>query len=758
MFRLLLSLALVCLVAGIQNGEEALFTSCAVKFYGTSYDKFFVHHDGTTLTLCFDQLYDGSAHGDCVAFEGVGSEEFDFSVLQSDANSAVWSSVETALTTAKSKLGSEIPEETPTCAPSLSYNSAEYIFLVPYGNLLLLLTKDLVVAGESDSVKIYVDDFVALTSQTHNTDVNSWLEGCRQEGAKPLSLLSGPETIPDTCEIKECTASGITTTTTCGSNTRCVQGQCVEWIKHTCVMLPATIIDNGGTARSIDNFCQRTLLSNSYFTLSSGFLTRRLTDVPFLEQMFFTASDGILTLTNDGKVHKPDSSVVTISENGAQIDDFLFTKVSGGVTIKFTKTDLITEVFFDGTIARIVYEGVKEKVSGTDMCTKDSVVPPSTKPDGCDSVADDSHADGIDCDAVKEKCNALLEDPFKSCSVDSTPYITACSNLLCNYPDKDGLFCLLLDAYARSCDIQDQAWKEAMGCSAFECVDKPCLFENEFCGLSLGRRAKCFCRAVYAAPYVSQGKLGDDTVCSSQTASVSLLGCLLEEKNIDITTLHLNDDTCTGDIDPKTNKITFSFDSSNTCKAKVMVNGTNIVYSNTILSAGNEGVISRDDQLSIEFSCKYAQPQVQTMSLKIMESSVVRVIDAGEWTYVFVMSAFTDEARTAGLDPATAVILNQPLWIQAKATEVDEQLMALVIEGCWATKENNAEATDKYFLIKDGCSYEESVTVISNGAGLESVFSFKVFQFVGSDTDVYLHCDIKLCLKSDGCTKTCSQG
>ncbi|XP_055084894.1 alpha-tectorin-like [Periophthalmus magnuspinnatus] len=375
----------------------------------------------------------------------------------------------------------------------------------------------------------------------------------------------------------------------------------------------------------------------------------------------------------------------------------------------------------------------------------------------CARVVNDSRGDGINCEMMKERCNVLLKAPFTNCSVDPQPFITACTNLLCNYTDTDGLFCHLLDAYARSCGLED--WGEEFGCSDTGCFEKQCLYDNEFCGLSLGGDARCFCRSSYAAPYRANGTLGDDTVCVSKSASVSLVGCLLEEKGIDIPSLRLNDPNCTGVQDLATNKVTFTFSDTDHCAANVSINGSRIIYANTIMTPGDTGdIINREDQLSIHFSCTYAQPQVQTMSLKILDSSVVKVIDAGEWAYVLKMTAYTDVNLLSALDSGTQLHLNDYLWIQAKATEVDKQLMALVIEDCWATKEAQANATQRYNLISNGCSDEETVTVVSNGEGLASVFSLRVFQFVGSTTDVYLHCDTKLCLKSTNCTKTALDG
>lgn len=55
------------------------------------------------------------------------------------------------------------------------------------------------------------------------------------------------------------------------------------------------------------------------------------------------------------------------------------------------------------------------------------------------------------------------------------------------------------------------------------------------------------------------------------SASLTLVGCLLEEEGIDYSGSHLNDQTCTGHIDQQTHMVTFSFNSSNTCGAEVVV-------------------------------------------------------------------------------------------------------------------------------------------------------------------------------------------
>jgi len=64
---------------------------------------------------------------------------------------------------------------------------------------------------------------------------------------------------------------------------------------------------------------------------------------------------------------------------------------------------------------------------------------------------------------------------------------------------------------------------------------------------------------------------GEPPVCRQGSATVTLAGCLLADKGIDFSTLHLKDPSCKGHMDPQSHLVTFSFDSSNTCGTEVMV-------------------------------------------------------------------------------------------------------------------------------------------------------------------------------------------
>lgn len=75
------------------------------------------------------------------------------------------------------------------------------------------------------------------------------------------------------------------------------------------------------------------------------------------------------------------------------------------------------------------------------------------------------------------------------------------------------------------------------------------------------------------------GCSGEPTVCEHKSASLNLANCLLEEKYIDYSVLHLNDQTCKAEMDNLTHMVTFNFDSDNTCGTVVMVGTLFLVYS-----------------------------------------------------------------------------------------------------------------------------------------------------------------------------------
>ncbi|KAM9346930.1 alpha-tectorin-like [Symphorus nematophorus] len=235
------------------------------------------------------------------------------------------------------------------------------------------------------------------------------------------------------------------------------------------------------------------------------------------------------------------------------------------------------------------------------------------------------------------------------------------------------------------------------------CQDRFCSV-HEFCGEKQHGGTRCFCRAIFASKYKRNNTLGEPTVCTQSSASLSLARCLLEDKGIDFSVLHLKDKNCRGRLDETTHMVTFSFNSSNTCGTDVtMTNSSQVMYQNTIMTRNSSlySIITRHDQVEIDFSCVYAQPEVKTLAFLIKDGSVVQQIVSGVWNYTLMMNAYTDPDRSELVGPTTEIRLNQKVWLELKTTGLDDRRVAVVTDSCWATNEPSPAGRLRYDLIRN---------------------------------------------------------
>uniref|UniRef100_A0A3Q4GAX6 Alpha-tectorin-like n=1 Tax=Neolamprologus brichardi TaxID=32507 RepID=A0A3Q4GAX6_NEOBR len=387
-------------------------------------------------------------------------------------------------------------------------------------------------------------------------------------------------------------------------------------------------------------------------------------------------------------------------------------------------------------------------------------------PPSCEMQYSEPADSTINCTSVTERCNLLKEAPFSSCNshIDPEPYITACTNTLCKYPAVDGLNCQFLKAYARASSLHNHTldgWTSKTSCSseAF-CQDRTCS-NHEFCGKkTVGGDTRCFCRAIFASKYQKNNSLGDPTVCKENSASLTLVGCLLEDKDINYSALQLNDPTCRGQMDELTHMVTFSFNSSNSCGTVVTTNNSYVIYKNTIRSQSySSGVITRNDQVQIDFSCVHSQPNINTATFRIRDWSIAQRITHGAWNYTLTIKAYTDAARTQLVQWNSEFQLKQKIWMELKTDGLDGSMVSVVTDSCWATDQASPTSSPRHDLIINGCanSADPTVQVEENGLATSTYFSFNMFRFTGGSSDIFLHCQLHLCPKQgNNCIPTCN--
>lgn len=734
--------------------------TCPINFFGRLYTTLYVQILGGKIGICFKGMYSTRSQNDCIVMPQGDIDIGRWWIRQSPIRpGSVFHKALPQLTgTAPCFTGVKLYDGSVQRAyvTFTRYDEQQVVVSRPYSGLRVLVADVFL-----DGIKLQQWN-VAFGSPEYFQDVS----GCRHSGAL---LLPNTRKCDTGSSVIKCSASAVLSNPRCNSG-RCEgDGQC----KAICTVTGSTVIDFGGHAASVPDRCAYTLMSEPGVKLMGFFQDRHRKDVSFLDHMILRLDGPAVNihLGQGGSIQLNDTKL-SLGSSPLLRHGVELSKDKTGVTAKLMNSSYNTSVFFDGYTAHIhrtVPAGPAPQGQG--LCGSQSLVDVKLSQyssSGCETQYPDTADSRINCAAMTKRCNLLKEAPFTSCHNHTSPepYITACTNTLCKYPAVDGLSCQFLEAYARTCPLQINStmedWRSKVNCSSPKafCQDTFCS-AHEFCAEDKGGQTGCVCRALFASKYRSTGTLGEPNICGHNSASVTLVGCLMKEKDIDHSVLHLNDETCKGQLDNETNMVTFSFDSSNTCGTVVTANSSHIIYKNTIMSrnSSNFGLITRQDQVNIDMSCFYSQPDMKSMAFKIKDSSVIQQLVSGAWNYTLTMKAYTDASRTQAVESSTEIKLQQTVWVELKTDGLDGKLVAVVTDSCWATNQPSPSGSLKYDLVIAGCSNpaDQTVKVVNNGLGTSNYFSFSMFQFSGKTGDVYLHCKLNLCVKKNNtCKPSCS--
>ncbi|XP_039865802.1 alpha-tectorin-like isoform X2 [Simochromis diagramma] len=746
MLRPLLFLCALIAPTGAQWSYQQTFnessvvdiSSCPITYYGQQYEQLYVNITSGNVTVCFNGFFNPETGGDCIVERSLGTESFYFQTYS---------------------------------------NYYDYCYFYIYFNNMYLVHY---ISGTQPYLYSfnYISDPTEFELQVGGTTVDTVnvtayatyyfsISGCRHSGQmyRPGTVISSD---PQTCFSLTCNETAVLNTSSCGALERCQgNGICTldTMLASTCTVTGPTVINVHGQINSIQDRCAYSLFSTPSlpdFLVLGNFRDRRRKDVSFLDSVTLRVDGHDIHLEQGGRVQLDDSTL-TLSSSSQLVHGVQLSKDQTGVTAELTNLNI--SVFFDGDTAQIVLEGSSvEGLCGNSSRSLSDLRLSEYSSTSCEMQYSETADTTIDCNSVTERCNLLKEAPFSSCNsdIDPEPYITACTNTLCKYPAVDGLNCQFLKAYARACSLHNHAldgWTSKTGCSseAF-CQDRTCS-DHEFCGeKTVGGDTRCFCRAIFASKYQENNSFGDPTVCMQDSASVTLVGCLLEDKGLDYSALHLNDPTCRGQVDELTHMVTFGFNSSNSCGTVVTTNNSELIYKNTIMTQNSSSdIITRHDQVYIDFSCVQTQPDIKTATFRIRDSSVIQHITSGVWDYTLIMKAFTDAGRTQAVESSTEVQLNQKIWVELKTDGLDGDMVAVVTDSCWATDQPSPDSSPRYDLIINGCANpaDQTVQVKDNGLGTSNYFSFNMFEFTGGSGEVFLHCKLHVCPKQNNCVPTC---
>ncbi|XP_034020956.1 alpha-tectorin-like [Thalassophryne amazonica] len=575
-----------------------------------------------------------------------------------------------------------------------------------------------------------------------------------------------------------------------GARARCVS-------ETMCTVTGPAVIDIHDGVSFVQDRCVYELMTpttSPNIKILAEFRERRRSDVSFLYRLIVQKDSNVIGVVDQyGKVWV-DGTLVTLTSTPQLFNNMMLSQDQTGVTLQMSLSFNVTVFFHDNT-AQIYIKGTDTEIlegqnkENVQLAAKyklcvllmffestenaGTVLTFCLSPPSCATQYNDTADPTINCTAMSQRCALLMGAPFTTCNINPQPYIQACSYTLCRYPAVDGLKCTFMEAYATDCGLRGNTtidgWRSSVSCpgpQAF-CQGKFCS-AHEFCGeKTAGGDTQCFCRAIFASQYGSV--FGRQTICKDNSASVSLATCLLEAAHIDYTILHLIDPNCRGHANNMTGMVTFSFDSTNTCGTVVTSNDTHISYMNTIMSHNISNEIVREEEVLIEFSCFYDQPHLKSTDIQIQDrcvlvqrpndhqtvkqcvcvlfSSVIQHVRDGQWIYNLTMKAYLDSAYTQTLEGVASIQLNQKIWVELEADGLDSNIVALVIQSCWATHELLSNGSLRYDLIVNSCANPNDGTVMveRNGQGTNSSFSFNTFKFSGQTGDISLHCQVHLC-------------
>uniref|UniRef100_A0A3P9I7G5 ZP domain-containing protein n=1 Tax=Oryzias latipes TaxID=8090 RepID=A0A3P9I7G5_ORYLA len=684
----------------ITTNTQVNTSSCPVTYYGQEYTTIYINFTGEHMFVCFNGYYNPESNGDCI--KAPNTENGTNFVLNNENNPSYWTYVTTLVQSSVNTTTNDA-----TC------------YLAFYGSVSMF----------------YVLSNIDDTAQS--VCLNWWI--CLLHfsgfGVKPGTTRQSL----DNCTSLICSNTRVSSTSRCDSLS--------QWFPNwgLCTVTGPTVIDFRGQMNSVSDRCEYTLLQDQSagFTLKANFLERRRRDVSFVDSLTLDFSQGDdIQLLQGHRVLV--SSPVTLSGSVQTFNGVGLSKDQTGVTANISLNGSPVSLFFDGTTAQI-YIDVPVNVKGLCADSSSSSSSRLSSDSSCQEQYVDPADDTINSTTVAQQCNILKSAPFSSCNavVDPESYIIACRNTLNKYPAVDGLRCQFLKAYAKACQKITHLFFSADHPEPI-CQDK--CSDHEFCG-DIHGNTDCRCRAIYASKYTEQNKLGGPTVCMDNTASLTLVGCLLKENGIDYTHLHLNDKTCTGVMDPESHMLEFSF-SSDSCGTEVTTNNSQVIFTNAVVTRNSSSdLITRQDKVFIEFSCSHPTPELQNVAFNILDNSVEVVLQSGEWHYNLTMKAYSDAAQTQLLGPNSDVRLNQKIWIVLETNGLDEEVVSVVTDSCWATSGNSPSSSPRYDLITDGCANaaDGTVQVMGNGQGTSNSFSFNMFEFSGKEpSEVYLHCQLQL--------------
>ncbi|XP_073491102.1 uromodulin-like [Aquarana catesbeiana] len=197
------------------------------------------------------------------------------------------------------------------------------------------------------------------------------------------------------------------------------------------------------------------------------------------------------------------------------------------------------------------------------------------------------------------------------------------------------------------------------------------------------------------------------------------------------------------------------------CGVQSYQNGSHVTYRSTFVIELHNGIIMRNDTLTVTLSCVYELDMITSLNLALRPIiSSINITVGGTGQFKASMVLYKDSSYTTPYEGSEVSLSSKTmLYIGAFIQGGDTSQYVLVMRNCYATPTQAANDTVNYYIIKDSCpnKQDDTINVLENGVSRQGRVSVQMFKFVGDYDLVYLHCAVSLCeVKSGSCQPSCT--
>ncbi|XP_029437095.1 deleted in malignant brain tumors 1 protein-like isoform X2 [Rhinatrema bivittatum] len=232
--------------------------------------------------------------------------------------------------------------------------------------------------------------------------------------------------------------------------------------------------------------------------------------------------------------------------------------------------------------------------------------------------------------------------------------------------------------------------------------------------------------------------------CSADVMQAAVNRAYLQSLGYSAWSLSSNDPSCYPQVTGT--HVTFNI-RYNSCGTVREVDGSTIVYSNTLRAYPPASLITRQKKLNVDIRCRIFQNT--SLDIIYITNDTVEISEIQYGRYNVSLSFYRSSSFLNRVyERPYYVDLNQNLYVQAQLYSSDLNLL-LFLDTCVASPNAADFATRTYDLIRNGCIRDSTFYSYSSPSSSMVRFRFNSFTFVNRYPIVFLQCRMVVCRASD---------